>query len=115
AHNTEYGYMIYHDLIIKPPQKSLSGNLRIAAFKTDGYNSRIYAFENDVLYGYSFPPYYNTGLRVYGNLRYRIRKNLDFWVRYASFIYTDKGIGSGFDRIEGNRKSDLRLQARFQF
>ena len=114
-HDNEYGYMLYHDFIIKPPQKSLSGNLRIAAFKTDGYNSRIYAFENDVLYGYSFPPYYNTGLRLYGNLRYRIRRNLDFWIRYASFIYSEKGIGSGLDRIEGNIKSDLRLQVRFQF
>src|SRR5690606_38514926 len=79
--NIEYGYMMYHDLIIKPPQKSVSGNLRLAVFKTDGYNSRIYAFENDVLYGYSFPPYYNTGLRMYGNLRYRIRRNMDFWIR----------------------------------
>lgn len=113
--NIEYGYMMYHDLIIKPPQKSVSGNLRFAVFKTDGYNSRIYAFENDVLYGYSFPPYYNTGLRMYGNLRYRIRRNMDFWIRYASFVYAEKGIGSGLDRIEGNTKSDLRLQVRFQF
>lgn len=112
---SEKGYMLYHDLIVKPPGKAISGNMRLAAFKTDSYDSKIYAFENDVLYGYSFPPYYNTGFRLYSNVRYRIKRNIDFWVRYASFLYPTDGIGSGLDYIEGNMKSDIRLQVRFQF
>lgn len=113
--DNERGYMIYHDFVYKPLSRAYSGNIRLAAFKTDSYNSRIYAFENDVLYGYSFPPYYNTGLRLYGNVRYRIKKGIDFWFRYASFLYSEDGIGSALDHIEGNRKSDIRLQLRFQF
>jgi len=111
----ERGYIAYHDVVFKPLEKAMSGNIRVAAFRTDGYNSRIYAFENDVLYGYSFPPYYNTGLRFYTNVRYRLQRNFDFWIRYASFLYADKGIGSGLDQIEGNMKSDIRLQLRIQF
>lgn len=111
----EKGYMVYHDIIFKPQAHSIRGNLRFAAFKTDSYNSRIYAFENDVLYGYSFPPYYNKGLRFYGNMRYRLQRNVDLWIRYASFLYAEDGIGSGLDYIEGNMKSDIRLQLRFQF
>lgn len=111
----EKGYMAYHDIIFKPLEKAISGNIRIAGFKTDGYNSRIYAFENDVLYGYSSPPYHNTGLRLYTNIRYRLQRNLDFWLRYASFLYEDKGVSSGLDYIAGNIKSDIRLQMRMQF
>ena len=111
----ERGYMAYHDIIFKPLEKAISGNIRLAAFKTDGYNSRIYAFENDVLYGYSSPPYHNTGFRLYTNIRYRLKRNLDFWLRYASFLYEEKGISSGLDYIAGNMKSDIRLQLRMQF
>ncbi|TCK84813.1 ComEA family DNA-binding protein [Albibacterium bauzanense] len=111
----EKGYMAYHDIVFKPLEKAISGNVRIAAFKTDGYNSRIYAFENDVLYGYSSPSYHNTGIRLYTNIRYRLQRNLDFWLRYASFLYADRGISSGLDYIEGNIKSDIRLQLRMQF
>ena len=111
----EKGYMAYHDIVFKPLQKAISGNIRVAGFKTDSYNSRIYAFENDVLYGYSSPPYHNTGLRLYTNIRYRVKRNLDFWLRYASFLYEDKGVSSGLDYIAGSMKSDIRLQLRMQF
>src|SRR5690606_26578984 len=52
AAHAEKGYLVYQDVIYKP-QGMFSGNARIALFKTDGYNSRIYAFENDVLYASS--------------------------------------------------------------
>jgi hypothetical protein len=111
----ENGYLVYHDIVFKPLEKAVSGNIRLAAFKTDGYNSRLYAFENDVLYGYSFPTYFNTGLRFYTNIRYQVRRNCDLWIRYASFLYADNGIGSGLEHIAGNTKSDIRLQLRIQF
>lgn len=115
SEKSETGFMIYQDFIYKPLSNAFSGNMRLAAFHTDGYNTRIYAFENDVLYGYSFPPYYNKGMRFYGNVRYRIKKGVDLWLRYASFLFLEDGIGSGLDHIDGNRKSDVRLQIRFQF
>ncbi|SEL83311.1 helix-hairpin-helix domain-containing protein [Parapedobacter koreensis] len=113
---TELGWMVYHDVIFKPMSGRLSGNMRVALFATPGYNSRIYAFENDVLYAYSFPLYHNDGIRTYANLRYRFGRKLDVWVRYATFIYYDvEEVGSGLDAIEGNQRSDIRLQIRWQF
>ncbi len=110
----EFGLMFYQDLIYKPMMSVVSGNVRFAIFNTDSYNSRIYAFENDVLYGYSFPAYANKGLRFYTNVRYKLRRNMDVWFRYAGFFFNERGIGSGLDAIEGKVKSDIRLQLRVQ-
>lgn len=115
AAHAEKGYLFYQDVIYKP-QGMFSGNARIALFKTDGYNSRIYAFENDVLYASSFPFYSNKGIRYYLNLRCRIKRGMDFWCRYAASHYpTLQELGSGLDKIEGNRKSEIKMQLRFQF
>jgi hypothetical protein len=110
----EIGLMAYQDVLYKPMSSILSGNIRFAVFKTDSYNSRIYAYENDVLYGYSFPAYANKGIRFYGNLRYKLNRKMDVWFRYASFVYNEHGIGSGLDEIAGKVKSDIRLQFRIQ-
>lgn len=111
---TESGWLFYHDLIYKPMGNPVSGNVRLAAFKTDSYNSRHYVFENNVLYAHSSIPYYGEGLRFYINLRYRLSRKINFWARYASSLYKDEGIGSGLNYIEGRTRSDIRLQLRFQ-
>lgn len=113
---TEIGWMAYQDVIFKPMAGKLSGNTRIALFGTPGYNSRIYAFENNVLYAYSFPLYHNDGIRTYLNLRYRFGRGMDVWLRFATFVYRGAGeVGSGLDTIEGNQRSDVRVQLRWQF
>lgn len=115
AAHAEKGYLFYQDVIYKP-RGIFSGNARVALFKTDSYNSRIYAFENDVLYASSFPFYNNKGIRYYINLRCRIKRGLDFWCRYAASHYPSlQALGSALDRIEGNRKSEVKIQMRFQF
>lgn len=112
----ELGWLAYHDVLYNPMGSKFSGNCRIAVFATPGYDSRIYAYENDVLYGYSFPVYYNRGIRFYTNIRYRLMRRTDLWLRYAAFIYRDMDeIGSGLDRIAGNMRSDIRVQMRLRF
>lgn len=113
---TELGWMVYHDVIYKRMGSRISGNLRLAVFGTPTYNSRIYAYENDVLYASSFPMYHNSGIRTYANVRYRFWRTFDVWMRYATFVYSQVDeIGSGLDVIEGNRRSDVRVQFRWQF
>lgn len=116
AEQMELGFMLYHDVIYKPLNGKLSGNMRLAVFAIPSYNSRVYAYENDVLYGYSFPMYHNDGVRTYVNARYRIGRQVDVWLRYATFIYRDVDeVGSGLDVIAGNRRSDVKVQIRWQF
>lgn len=112
----ENGFVILQDVTYKPLSAPVSFSLRYALFDTKSYNSRIYAYENDVLYAYSIPSYYYKGQRYYVTLRYKVKKGIDLWVRYAASVYTNRNIiGSGQDEIEGNMKSEIKLQARFEF
>ncbi|MEJ7694992.1 helix-hairpin-helix domain-containing protein [Daejeonella sp.] len=114
--NKEFGFLSYQDVIYKPLSSSFSGNVRFAIFDTQGFNSRIYAYENDVLYGYSVPAYQGRGLRCYLNGRYTVRRGIDVWLRYALSSYADQEtVGSGYDIIKGSKRSDFKLQLRFQF
>jgi hypothetical protein len=114
--NKENGFLGFFDFIYRPLLKPYSGVLRLQYFETDGYNSRIYAYENDVLYSYSIPAFFDKGFRYYYTLNYDLSKKLSFWVRWAQTIYRDKKrIGSGLDEISGNKRSELKLQARWIF
>ncbi len=116
ADPAEFGFLIYQDLIYNPLQSKLSANIRFAIFDTEGFNSRIYSFENDVLYGYAIQAYQNRGSRVYLNGRYTFKRGLDLWLKYSLICYTNRQtIGSGLDQINGSKRSDIKLQMRYQF
>jgi hypothetical protein len=112
----ESGLLLLQDIIYKPPMKKLSLNARFALFDTQSYNSRIYSYENDVLYYYRIPAYYNKGSRTYINARYKLKKGIDFWLRWSQWNYNNvEQISSGINEIDGNKKSEIRFQVRFQF
>ena len=110
------GFLTFTDLIFKPLMRRYSGNIRFLYFETDGYNSRLYAFENDVLYGYSIPVFFDKGYRYYFNLNYNVSRKFSIWLRFAQTIYPEKRIiGSGLDIINGNKKTEVKLQGIYNF
>ena len=112
----EYGYLVYQDILYKPLSSNLSFSFRYALFETDSYDARIYAYENDVLYYFSIPAYYRTGTRTYLTVKYRVRKGIDIWLRWAQWhLNNTDEIGSGNETIHGNTKSDIRAQVRIKF
>lgn len=112
----ETGFLIFQDLGYKSLNSPVSFNFRFALFDTKSFNSRIYAYENDVLYFFSVPAYFGRGSRFYVNMKYRIIKNLDLWLRFAQTTYSDRNtISSGLEEIQGNVKSDFRIQMRYKF
>ena len=112
----EQGFLTYFEFLYKPMLKSWSANLRLQYFETDGYNSRIYAYENDVLYSFSIPVFYDKGIRYYVNANYDINKKITMWLKWAQTIYTNKNlIGSGLDEIKGNKKSEIKIQLLYNF
>jgi helix-hairpin-helix protein len=112
----ETGFLSFIDLIIKPLIKKYSGSMRLQYFETDSYNSRVYAYEDDVLYSYSIPVFYGKGIRYYFNLKYDVNKRLAVWFRWAQTIYKDQNsIGTGLDEIQGNKRTELKLQGIYQF
>ncbi len=116
AGNSEFGYLAYQDVSYSPLSSRLSGNIRVAYFNTASYDSRIYAYEDDVLYNFTFGLYNGKGVRGYANLKYRLAKRLDVWGRYALYNYDNvETVGSGLDEIQGKMKSEMRVQLRYQF
>lgn len=113
---SESGLLILQDVTYKPMGSPVSFSVRYALFDTDSYESRLYSYENDILYSYSIPAYYYKGSRYYLTLRYKVKKGIDVWLRYAQTAYSNQDIiGSGNDEIEGNKKTEVKMQVRFEF
>lgn len=112
----ESGIMLYQDISYQPQNIPLSITGRFAIFETDSWNTRIYAYENDILYYFSIPAYYSRGTRAYLLAKYSIKSNIDIWFRVAQTYFADqKELGSGLDKIDGPTRSDVRIQLRYKF
>lgn len=111
----ENGFLVFQDIQFHPLKIPVNINARIAYFKTDSYDSRIYAYENDLLYTFSIPAFYGTGFRTYLNLNYKISKNMECWFKIANTSWTDRDvISSGYNEISGNNKTELKFQLRLK-
>jgi len=109
--NKENGFLGFIDCVYNPALKPYSGSLRLQYFETGGYNSRLYAYENDLLYSYSIPVFFDKGVRYYVNLNYDLNKHISCWLKWSQSVYRgDNAIGSGLDEIRGNTKSEARFQ-----
>lgn len=107
----EQGTLYYMDVLYKPLMKALAMGVRLQYFETDSYYSRVYAFENDVLYSYSIPVFYDRGYRYYINMNYDITRKMTIWLRWAQTIYAGRiSTGSGTNEIQGNSRSEVKLQ-----
>ena len=110
------GFLFYQDIIFKPSKPKISAYFRYSIFDTDTYDSRIYAYENDVLYAFSIPAYYYKGIKYYFMLKYKFAYKLDTWIRFSQTIFSDRDIiGSGITQIDGNTKSEIKVQLRYKF
>ena len=85
-------------------------------FKTDNWDSRMYAYEKNILYAFSFPTFYGEGLRTYSVLKINIAKNLTAYTKLAWTHYYDRDeIGSDLEMIEGKNKMDMNVLLKFKF
>lgn len=116
VHPRSQGIMLYQDVVYKPIAFPFSFTTRFAIFDTDGYDNRFYAFENNLLYTFSIPAYYNRGTRFYFNLRYRGIRNLTLEARYAQTFWSNQDkIGSGPTEIAGQVQSSVSAQVKYSF
>ncbi len=68
------GFMMYQEAIIKPLGSPVSGALRYGVFDTDNFETRAFAFENDLFSAVSIPAFSGRGRRYYANIQWRINK-----------------------------------------
>ncbi len=108
------GFALVQDATLDYRRLSLSG--RVALFGTDDYDSRQYVYERDVLYAFSFPAYFNHGIRHYLLAQYRLSQQLDVWVRWARTDLTNQTtVGSDLDQVAAPHKTEVKIQARWRF
>ncbi|MFN9710826.1 MAG: helix-hairpin-helix domain-containing protein [Bacteroidota bacterium] len=84
------GFLCFLDLLYKPMMKPYAFNMRLQYFEADSYDSRIYAYENDVMYQFSIPAFYGQGYRGYINGRLKMGKNWNIWMR-LSRLWKEEG------------------------
>ncbi|MCB2207648.1 MAG: helix-hairpin-helix domain-containing protein [Bacteroidetes bacterium] len=111
----ENGYLMYQDILYRPEVFPVELTFRYALFDTDGYDSRIYTYENDILYAFSVPSYFDKGQRVYLMLKWRALEQLNVWFRVGRLIYSDRAtVGSGTDLINENQKTEIKVQVQIK-
>lgn len=109
-----YGFAALQDANLQLGKLRLSG--RIALFDTDNYDTRLYAYEKDVLYTFAIPALSDRGIRQYLLLYYKPTRKLRFWIKYAITTYRNREtIGTGLEEINGNQRSDIRAQVMYKF
>ncbi len=113
----ENGVALIQDLIYKKLTFPLSFTLRYAVFDTKSYDSRVYAYENDVLYSYSVPALYYKGQRAYFLVNWDITRQFEIWVRVARTVYDNQTVISegSLNQIDANHKTEVKVQARLKF
>jgi hypothetical protein len=110
------GFLSFQDIIYDFPNTKLKIYGRIAYFNSRDYDSRLYAYENDLLYSFYIPAFHDEGFRKYLLLRYQPNSMYSFWIKIARTTYLNKEIiGSGGNEIEGNTKTEFRFLIRLDF
>lgn len=117
-----HGFLTYMEGNIKLKQR-WAGNIRIQYFEAGSYDARIYAFENDVLYGFGIPAFYNTGIRYYININVDVLKSLSpykrkkisgtLWLRWAQTVFSNDLIAIEDPNDIVNKKHQSECKAQF--
>ncbi len=106
----QYGFLILQDINIDLLEIPLSFYSRYAVFDAQ-YDARIYAYENDLLYNFSVPAYSGKGSRFYAMVKYRLNDYFEFRLRFSQYFYPgQETTGTGLDEIQGNLKSEIKIQ-----
>jgi len=111
----ELGYLLFQDLRLLL-KDNLRIDMRLAMFDTESYATRVYEFENDLLYVFASQALYNKGQRMYVLVNYEPFTFLELWGKFGITMYEDQQvIGSGLNQITGDYRSEIGLEARVKF
>lgn len=112
----QLGFMAYQDILWKSVEYPISITSRLAIFDTDGFDVRFFHFENNLIYNFSIPAYYNRGTRFYINLRYTGIRNLSLEARLARTHWSNQeSFSSGLNEVAGQNRTELKGQMKFTF
>ena len=110
------GFMISQTTGYTSTKFPIQIDLGTAYFKTDNWDTRMYAYEKNILYAFSFPTFYGEGIRNYSVLKVNVLKNITVYAKIAWTHYFDRNeIGSDLEKIEGKDKVDANVLVKVKF
>jgi hypothetical protein len=102
------GMLLLQDITYRFGNIPLSVWFRYCIFKTDDWNSRLYTYENDLLFCFSIPALSGEGIRSYIMVEWNPTKFIDFRVKYGlTEIHKENYANS--------KTQELKVQARIWF
>jgi hypothetical protein len=102
------GMLMLQDLIYKFRQVPLTIWIRYCIFNTDNWDSRLYTYENDLLYSFNIPALSGEGCRSYAMLKWEIGDIAELRVKYGLTSYSDGNLLT-------ENHDELRIQFRMWF
>lgn len=107
--------LVFQDFQYTSIRWPLKLNIRYVSFNSDSFQSRIYTYENDLIYNFSIPSFNNIGNRIYFLISYKLSDQIGIRFKYARTSYKSaSSIGSGKDQINGNKKSEIKFQLKLK-
>lgn len=92
-----------------------TADLFAAGFHTQGYNSRIFVYEPQMLYDFSFPAYYGRGMRIVQRVNCQFNR-IQLSLRTGLTHYADRqSVGSGLQTVPHSTLVDADCQLVFKF
>ncbi|MDR9409175.1 MAG: helix-hairpin-helix domain-containing protein, partial [Balneolaceae bacterium] len=87
--DTSWGYLVFQDIRYYLSDR-FQIDARVTMFETEGYDSRVYQFENDLLYVLSNTMLFDQGQRMYILFNYEPTNWLELWMKLSTTIYEDR-------------------------
>jgi hypothetical protein len=110
------GFLVFLDMLYSPSLKPFSANIRLEYFETDDYASRIYVYQNEVLYRFTIPAFFDKGYHYYINYSFHLRKGISLWMHLGQIMFLNKTtVGSGLDEIDSRHRTEATLQCQWRF
>ena len=102
------GFVAFADVRYRPMESAFSFTARLCLFDTDGYDARIYAYENDVPFSHSMSPLYGRGARSFILIGLRMGKGGHLALRLSGMAKRDPSGPQGGDPAVG--RIDVKSQ-----
>jgi hypothetical protein len=105
---TGRGMLLLQDINFRFRKIPVSVWLRYCIFRTDNWDSRLYAYENDLLYSFSVPALSGEGSRSYIMIVWKTGKFIDLRIKYGLTELTR-------DCEAVSKSEELKIQLRMWF
>jgi len=102
------GILLLQDINVKFRKLPFTLWIRYCLFKTDTWDSRLYVYENDLLYNFSIPALSGEGGRSYIMIKWKVNTDTDLRIKYSITSLIENGTST-------RDNSELKVQFRVHF